>query len=230
MDFGPPGFGPLAIAPDRSGLICMPTMADSPAAVAVRRASPADAEQIAAIYNEGIAGRASTFETELQTPADIAGWFGPRRLPVLVAQARAGGIVGWAQIAPYSSRPCYAGVGEASVYVTERSRGRGIGTALAAGLAREADRAGFYKLLGKLFPENAASRRLVARLGFREVGLHLRHGRLNGEWRDVLLVELLLGEAQPALPGEVAQSEGRPDGVRSRSSTAGSSYSAGEAP
>jgi phosphinothricin acetyltransferase len=170
-------------------------MDDSAAAVAVRRASPADAERIAVIYNEGIDGRASTFETEPRTPADIAEWFRPPALPVLVAQERAGETVGWARIAPYSSRPCYAGVGEASVYIAERSRGGGIGTALAAAIAAEAARAGFHKLLGKLFPENEASRRLVARFDFREVGLHVRHGRLNGQWRDVLLVELLLGEA-----------------------------------
>jgi hypothetical protein len=89
------------------------------------------------------------------------------------------------------------------VYVTEQSRGGGIGTALASALAAEAERAGLYKLLGKLFPENEASRRLVARFGFREVGLHLRHGRLDGVWHDVLLVELLLGEAESATAGEV---------------------------
>ncbi len=177
-------------------------MADDPAAVALRRATSVDAKRIAAIYNEGIAGGASTFETELRTPADITDWFGPPDLPVLVAQQRAGEVIGWARIAPYSSRPCYRGVGEASVYVAEQRRGHGTGTALASALALEAERAGLYKLLGKLFPENEASRRLVARLGFREVGLHSRHGRLNGVWRDVLLVELLLGEARRQLDDE----------------------------
>jgi phosphinothricin acetyltransferase len=181
-------------------------MADDPTTVAVRRAASIDSEPIAAIYNEGITGGMSTFETELRTPAQIAGWLGLPGLPVLVAEQRAGEIVGWARIAPYSSRPCYGGVGEASVYVTERSRGRGAGTALARALVREAERARLYKLLGKLFPENETSRRLVARLSFREVGIHACHGRLNGEWRDVLLVELLLGEAQPTSAGGVDRS------------------------
>jgi L-amino acid N-acyltransferase YncA len=177
-------------------------MSDAQSSVAVRRASFADAKAIALIYNQGIATHDSTFETQPRTPDDIAEWFRQPRLPVLVAQGGADDIVGWARIAPYSSRSCYAGVGEASVYVTQRSRGRGIGKALAAELTGEAKGASLHKVLGKLFPENEASRRLVARFGFREVGLHLRHGRLNGKWRDVLLVELLLQDDGPSSLGE----------------------------
>lgn len=72
-------------------------------------------------------------------------------------------------------------------------RGRGVGGSLALALRDHAERAGFHKLVGKLFTENHRSRRLVTRHGFREVGTHLRHGFIEGEWRDVLVVELLLG-------------------------------------
>ena len=95
-------------------------------------------------------------------------------------------------MAAYSSRPAYAGVGEVSAYVDEAARGRGVGTGLLTELAERAQRQGYWKLTGKLFPENEASRRLVSRCGWREVGMHLRHGRLEGEWRDVLVVERLL--------------------------------------
>ena len=108
---------------------------------------------------------------------------------------REGAVVGWGRLSPHSSRDCYAGVAEGSVYVRASERGRGLGGALVAALRDEAEQAGIHKLLGKLFTDNAPSRRLVARHGFREVGTHLRHGRLDGEWRDVVLVELLLGEA-----------------------------------
>jgi L-amino acid N-acyltransferase YncA len=159
----------------------------------VRPARPDDCAAIASIYNEGIAERRSTFETASRTSADIRDWLSPG-LPVLVAE-RTGGVVGWARIARYSPRPCYAGVGEASIYVRGTERGRGLGTALAGVLRREAEQTGFHKIVGKLFVDNAPSRRLVARSGFREVGVHLRHGQIDGEWRDVLVVELLLGEA-----------------------------------
>jgi L-amino acid N-acyltransferase YncA len=98
-------------------------------------------------------------------------------------------------MAPYSPRRCYAGVGEGSIYVPASERGRGIGSALAVALSDEVERAGFYKVVGKLFAANTASRRRVSRHGFREVGIHLRHARIDGEWRDMLVVERLVGEA-----------------------------------
>jgi L-amino acid N-acyltransferase YncA len=160
----------------------------------VRRARAEDCEAIARIYNEGITERRSTFETEPRSQDDVQEWLGSPCHPVLVAE-RDGVVVGWARISPYSSRSCYAGVGEGSIYVRASERGRGLGSALAAALVREAERAGYYKILGKLFADNDASRRLVARHGFREVGVHLRHGRIDGDWRHVLLVERLLGDA-----------------------------------
>ena len=95
----------------------------------------------------------------------------------------------------YNPRECYRGVGEATVYVERGARGRGIGWRLLEALAVEAERAGYWKLIGRLFPENEASRALLRSCDFREVGVHRRHGRLDGEWRDVLVVERLLGQA-----------------------------------
>lgn len=157
----------------------------------VREASAEDCASIAAIYNEGIVEGRSTFETEARSATDIDGWLGSPAHPVLVAES-AGLVAGWARIAPYSSRACYAHIVEASVYVQASMRGRGLGNALASTLLEHAEQAGLEKVIGKLFAENEASRHLTARYGFREVGLHLRHGRVRSEWRDVLVVELLL--------------------------------------
>jgi L-amino acid N-acyltransferase YncA len=160
----------------------------------VRRAKPEDCHLIAQIYNEGIAERRSTFEPETRSADDVDEWLRKAEHLVLVAE-RGGVVVGWARMALYSPRRCYAGVGEGSIYVLASERGRGIGSALAVALSDEAERAGFYKVVGKLFADNTASRRLVSRHGFREVGIHLRRGRIDGEWRDVLVVERLLGDA-----------------------------------
>ena len=168
--------------------------------VRIRRASPQDAAAVVSIYNEGIAARESTFETEPRRPLDVIGRLASSSHPALVAE-RSGAVVGWAWIAPYSDRPAYAGVAECSVYVRAAARRRGVGTALIRDLAIEAELKGFHKLLGKLFTTNEASLRLVRRGGFREVGIHRCHGRLDGAWRDVLLVELLLGEAARASGG-----------------------------
>jgi L-amino acid N-acyltransferase YncA len=157
----------------------------------VRLAEPDDAPRIADIYNAGIAERRSTFETSARESADVLDWLGAGvRFPVLVAGE--GDIIGWARIAAYSERPAYAGVGEVSVYVDPGARGRGVGTALLDALGRRARELGYWKLTGKLSPENEPSIRIVRRNGWREVGVHLRHGRLEGRWRDVLVMERLL--------------------------------------
>jgi L-amino acid N-acyltransferase YncA len=160
----------------------------------LRGAMPEDAEAVAAIYNEGIEERQATFETRLRSAAELRERIGSERLPFLVAE-RAGRVEGWASLAPYSQRQVYAGVAEVSVYVARAARGHGMGTRLLEALVAEAGGRGFHKLLGKLFETNSASVALVQRCGFRRVGIHRRHGRLEGEWRDVVLVERLLGAA-----------------------------------
>jgi phosphinothricin acetyltransferase len=79
-----------------------------------------------------------------------------------------------------------------SVYVDAAARGRGLGRALLEALEQRARELEYWKLVGKLFTDNAASAALVERCGWRTVGLHLKHGRLDGEWRDVQLVERVL--------------------------------------
>lgn len=156
-----------------------------------RPASLEDAEPICAIYNAAIAERGSTFETEPRSAGDFERRIDDVRFPLLVGDAGEG-VIGWAGLSTHSSRSCYAGIGECSVYVAVDARGRGVGTALTEALAATAKDNGFHKLIGKLFTDNAASLCLVERCGFSSVGLHRRHGQLDGAWRDVLVVERLL--------------------------------------
>jgi phosphinothricin acetyltransferase len=149
-----------------------------------------DAAAIARIYNEGIADRVATFETDPRTVADVEAWFTSDRVIVVAEDASA--IVAFASTSPYRSRPCYAGVAEFSVYVAREARGQGAGTLVMAALLTEAEAAGCWKLVSRVFPENAASRALLRRLGFREVGIYEKHARLDGIWRDVVIVERLL--------------------------------------
>jgi phosphinothricin acetyltransferase len=159
-----------------------------------RAASPADAVPICTIYNTAIAEGKSTFEIEPRSAVDFEGRIGAVRQPLLVAEID-DRVVGWAGITAYSSRPCYAGIGECSVYVAAEARGHGVGTTLAEALASSAEECGFHKLTGKLFTDNVASIKLCERCGFASVGVHRRHGQLEGEWRDVLVVERLLSTA-----------------------------------
>ena len=159
----------------------------------LRPAHPDDAPAIAAIYNESIAGGEATFETQPRTTDDVAGWLAAD-LPLLVAELD-GRVAGWARVSPYSDRCVYAGVGEYGVYVAESARGAGVGLALLTALCAEAEARGLHKLVGRMFATNAASRALAKAAGFREIGLEHRHGRIDGEWRDTVPVERLLGAA-----------------------------------
>jgi L-amino acid N-acyltransferase YncA len=151
----------------------------------VRPATAADLAAIAAIYTAGIEGRTATFEVRPQTAEGLAHWLDD---PLLVAED-GGAVLGWVRISPYSAMPAYAGVGELQVYVDPEARGRGVGKALIDAICATAADAGYWKLTGKLFPDNEPSRALFRRSGFRDVGVHHRHGQLDGEWRDVVVVE-----------------------------------------
>ena len=162
--------------------------------VAIRLASLSDASAIAAIYNQGIAGRGATFETTPRSTADIAGWFEhAERYPTLVVE-QGGAVVGWANLSAYRSRACYAGIAEFSIYVDPQAQGHGLGRRLLESLVDAARERGYWKLLSRIFPFNAASRALCRACGFREVGVYEKHGRLDGQWLDVVIVERLIHE------------------------------------
>ena len=156
-----------------------------------RAATLADAAAIAVIYNQGIADRIATFKTEPGSSGQIAEWFTGRQL-VIVAETAETGPVAFAASFPYSARACYAGIGEFSVYVRRDYRGRGAGRAVLAALIEAASAARLHKLTSRVFPENVASRALLKGLGFAEIGIHRRHGKLDGLWRDCVIVERLL--------------------------------------
>src|SRR5215510_7614742 len=162
----------------------------------VRLARLADAAAITTIYNQGIEERIATFETELRTVEHITAHLAAQgdKYPTVVVE-RAGTVVAWAGAGPYRDRLCYAGIAQHSVYVERSARGTGAGRAALDGLCCACATCGFWKLLSRIFPENTASLALHARVGFRVVGVYRRHGKLDGMWRDAVIVEKLLGEA-----------------------------------
>ena len=138
------------------------------------------------IFEQGIAGRNATFETEAPS------WEGWDRSQldgqryVAVEQER---VVGWVAAHPVSLRPCYRGVVEHSVYVHDDWQGRGIGRALLERLFESTEEAGIWTIQTGVFPENEASLRVHERVGFEVVGRRKRLGKLNGVWRDVVVLE-----------------------------------------
>jgi len=155
-----------------------------------RAARQEGAEAIARIYNEGIEERIATFETSLRTATEILEWFDGTHPIVVVEDEEA--VISFANTSAYSPREGYSGVAEFSVYTAREARGRGAGTIAMKALMEAAETAGFWKLVSRVFVENTPSRKLLLSLGFREVGVHEKHARLDGIWHDVVVVERLL--------------------------------------
>lgn len=146
-----------------------------------------DWDAVRAIYLEGIASGDATFETDAPAWEE---WDAAHATEArLVARDDSGRIVGWAALARVSKRAVYAGVAEHSVYVAADARGLGAGRALLEALIAQAEAAGIWTLVAGIFPENVASLRLHERCGFRLVGRRERIGKMDGRWRDTLLLE-----------------------------------------
>ncbi|HET6749094.1 MAG TPA: GNAT family N-acetyltransferase [Actinomycetes bacterium] len=147
---------------------------------------PDDWPAVRAIFEAGIASGDATFETAAPT------WeaWDATHLPEHRLVARDDGqVLAWAALAPVSDRCAYAGVAEDSIYVAPGAQGRGVGRQLLAALVASAEQGGIWTVQTGIFPENRASVRLHQACGFRLVGVRERLGRLDGRWRDVLLLE-----------------------------------------
>lgn len=156
-----------------------------------RDATPADAAAIAQIYNQGIEDRTATFEIRPRAPRDVEKWFDGKH-PVVAVENGDGRVIAFAATSTYRPRDCYSGIAEFSVYVDRAHRGAGAGRYAMEALLAAAERAGYWKLVSRIFPENTGSLALMRSLGFREVGVYEKHGRLEGVWKDVVIVERLI--------------------------------------
>jgi L-amino acid N-acyltransferase YncA len=147
-----------------------------------------DCAKIAEIYNAGIHGRQATFRTWETNAHEIAGWLENPKLPLIVTELE-GEIVGWAHASSYRTSFYYSGIAEYSIYIAPSTQGRGIGMTLLEAFFKACENVGIWKLVSRIFPENAASRALCRKTGFREVGIYEKHAQLDGQWRDVIIVE-----------------------------------------
>ena len=141
---------------------------------------------VRSIHEEGIGTGDATFETAAPGYEE---WDRSHVSACRFVAREAGEVVGWSALSPVSDRCAYDGVAEVSVYVGENARGRGVGGQLLSELVRCSEAEGFWTLQAGVLVENAASRMLHLRSGFREVGVRERIGELDGRWRDVVLME-----------------------------------------
>ncbi|MFT5221521.1 MAG: L-amino acid N-acyltransferase YncA, partial [Gammaproteobacteria bacterium] len=98
-------------------------------------------------------------------------------------------LQGWATLAAVSTRHCYRGVCEVSIYVGTDWHGNGIGSSLMTRLIEASEKEEIWTLYSSIFPENSATRKLHISHGFREVGMRERIAQKDGHWRDTLILE-----------------------------------------
>jgi L-amino acid N-acyltransferase YncA len=169
--------------------------------IKIREMKKSDWEAVSRIYQEGIQTKIATFQQD--TP-DYPSWnrdhLAACRFVAETTDAdgkKVGGetdsegtVVGWAALTPVSTRCVYQGVAEVSVYVSERTKGKGIGKALLMRLIDASEAAGIWTLQSSIIAANQASIRLHEQCGFRLIGYRERIARdMDGKWQDIVMLE-----------------------------------------
>jgi len=161
----------------------------------VRPAELRDAHDIARIYFQAIQDHLATFENFLGTPEERSRWVADHsgKYPLLVADLD-GRVLGWTSLSPYHVRPRIEGIAELLIYIDRGYRRHGVGKELMRAVQTVARREGHFKLIGRFVAHNDAGRTICRLTGWREVGVHEKHTRLEGRWHDVVVVEYLITE------------------------------------
>lgn len=153
----------------------------------LREMLPGDLPKVLAIFEQGINGGMATFETEVpNSEAWDMEFFNECRW---VLENENNEVIGWCGLKPVSKRQCFKGVAEVSIYFDNNYQGRGLGTVLLKKLILDSEERGFWTLQSNIFPENQASVAFHQKNGFRMVGMRHKLGQLNGEWKDVVMLE-----------------------------------------
>ncbi|MFZ0959442.1 MAG: N-acetyltransferase family protein [Terriglobia bacterium] len=173
----------------------METQAKPRAQLQVRTAEERDAPDIARIYLQAIQDHLATYENFLGTPEERTRWVREHsgKYPLLVTELN-GRVLGWTSLSPYQARPHIEGIAELLIYIDRDYRRHGVGRELMRAIQAAARKEGHGKLIGRFVAHNDAGRTLCRMTGWREVGVHEKHTRLDGRWHDVVVVEYLITE------------------------------------
>jgi len=138
------------------------------------------------IYQHGIASGMATFETIAPDWEKFNNKYLQHSRIVAMDENEP---VGWAALTPVSSRDCYNGVAEVSLYVHQQHQRKGIGRILLQALISESEQNGIWSLLSVIHEENRASIHLHEQCGFRFIGYRERIAQLDGVWRTTVMME-----------------------------------------
>jgi len=145
-----------------------------------------DSDRVLEIYRMGLDTRNATFETTVPSWHE---WDSKHLIHSRFVSEENGTIVGWAALTPFSAREVYRGVAEVSIYVSTDFRRKKIGSGLMKQIIESSESNGIWTLFSSVFPENEATLKLHQKFGFRVIGTRERIARLDGKWRDTVLLE-----------------------------------------
>lgn len=148
--------------------------------------TPEHWEDVKDIYLQGIATKNATLQTDAPT---WEVWDKEHLASLRFVSIIDNILAGWAALTPVSGRCVYAGVSEVSVYIHKDYRGKGVGAGLLGRLISDSEKHNIWTLQSGIFPENVASIGLHEKFGFRTVGYREKIGKMDGVWRNVVLME-----------------------------------------
>jgi len=154
--------------------------------IMVRIMRHSDSQKVLEIYRMGLETRNATFETVVPSWQE---WDSKHLRHSRFVSEEDGIVTGWAALSPFSSREVYKGVAELSIYVSTIFRGKKTGSALMEKIIASSELNGIWTLVSSVFSENEATLRLHEKFGFRVIGRRERIARLDGNWRDTILLE-----------------------------------------
>jgi len=175
----------------------------------IRDATVDEAPAVAAIYNESIAARDSTMQLERVGAETVQEWIrdqGERETVLVLVETNT--VVGYGRVTRYSDRGGYRFAAETSVYLQRDRTGNGLGTSLQAALLDRCRAYGYHHLVAKLWADNERSRALHRKFGYELVGVQQKIGRVEGEWRDVAIMQKLLEDASASSPNHENETTG----------------------
>ncbi|WEK70881.1 MAG: GNAT family N-acetyltransferase [Candidatus Chryseobacterium colombiense] len=153
----------------------------------LREMLPADEARVLEIFKQGVEGGMATFETTVPTTeAWNMEYFNDCRW---VLENESSDVVGWCALKPVSKRESFKGVAEVSIYFENNYQGKGLGSVLLKKMILDSEEHGFWTLQTNIFPENEGALKAHQKNGFRIVGVRKKIGKLNGVWKDVVMLE-----------------------------------------
>jgi L-amino acid N-acyltransferase YncA len=145
-----------------------------------------DSQNVLEIYRMGLETGNATFETNVPSWQE---WDSKHLSHSRYVSEEDGIVTGWAALSPFSAREVYKGVAELSIYVAAAFRGKKVGSGLMEFIISSSELNGIWTIFSSVFPENEATINLHKKFGFREIGRREKIAKLNGVWRDTILLE-----------------------------------------